>query len=84
MSASVGLPCSPDGAGNLGSLSPIAYAPAWVIGGIMLRKGLAIMALVTIPAVNGGTFRQFVRDFALSFAFCTALAVVLTALFWGL
>jgi len=50
----------------------------------MLRKGSAIMALVTIPAVNGGTFRQFVRDFALSFAFCTALSVVLTALFWGL
>jgi hypothetical protein len=25
-----------------------------------------------------------VRDFALSFSFCTALAAVLTALFWGL
>lgn len=42
------------------------------------------MALVTLPAVNGGTLRQFARDFALSFSFCTALAAVLTALFWGL
>jgi len=50
----------------------------------MLRKGLAIMALVTLPAVNGGTLRKFARDFALSFAFCTALAAVLTAIFWGL
>jgi hypothetical protein len=50
----------------------------------MPRKGLAIMAIVTIPAVNGGPLRQFVRDFALSFSFCTALAAVLTALFWGL
>ena len=50
----------------------------------MLQKGLTIMALVTIPAVNGGTLRQFLRDFALSFSFCTALAAVLTAIFWGL
>jgi len=42
------------------------------------------MAIVTLPAVKGGTLRGFLRDCALSFVFCTSLAAVLTALFWGL